>query len=286
VARLGGEEFAIVLPHQTAGAAYDYAELLRERAAAAVTGVPWPVTMSAGVARSGPGLPRAEDVLRAATRAVFAAKRLGRDRVVAYHAEALEAVLGELDGDTHRGSQLAAVMLMAEALDMRDSGTARHSETVGRYAEQIAVALEWDEARVARMRVAGVLHDIGKLGVSDALLHKRGPLTEDERLEIERHAELGARMLQHAQLPDLAAWVLAHHERMDGHGYPRGLTGEEIPQEARILAVADAYEAMTTGRPYRLHPVSDVSAREELCRHAGTQFDPQVVAAFLHVLGP
>jgi diguanylate cyclase (GGDEF)-like protein/putative nucleotidyltransferase with HDIG domain len=286
VARLGGEEFAVVLPHHDAPAAYDSAEHLRARAASAVTGVPWPVTVSAGVAVSGPGLRRAEDVLRAATRAVFAAKRLGRDRVVAYHAEALEAVLGKLDGDAHRGSQLAAAMLMAEALDMRDAGTARHSETVGRYAEQIAAALGWDEARVARMRVAGVLHDIGKLGVSDALLHKCGPLADEERQEIERHAELGARMLQHAQLPDLAAWVLAHHERMDGLGYPRALVGDEIPQEARILAVADAYEAMTTGRPYRVHPVGDVRAREELRRHAGTQFDPEVVEAFLRVLGP
>ena len=286
VARLGGEEFAIVLPGMDAHAAYDAAEALRAKAAAAVEGVPWRLTLSAGVAVSGPEHPTAEDVLRAATRAVFAAKRLGRDRVVAYRSEALAAVLGseEGDGGSQRRGHLAAVMLLAEALDLRDAGTAKHSQTVGRYAEKIAEELGWDEARVARMRVAGVLHDIGKLGVADALLHKAGPLSDAEREEIERHSELGARILQHAELPDLAAWVLAHHERMDGTGYPHRLPGERIPPEARILSVADAYEAMTASRPYRQCPLDPDVAREELRRHAGTQFDPAVVDAFLRVL--
>jgi HD-GYP domain-containing protein (c-di-GMP phosphodiesterase class II) len=136
---------------------------------------------------------------------------------------------------------------------------------------------------VERIRAAGVLHDIGKLGVADAILFKPGTLTVDEWAEIRRHSELGARILAHANLPDIAAWVLAHHERMDGHGYPNGLAGEAIPLEARILAVADAYEAMTAERAYRCAMAPD-AAQRELRRAAGGQFDPVVVDAFLRIL--
>jgi putative nucleotidyltransferase with HDIG domain len=174
-------------------------------------------------------------------------------------------------------------MLLAETLDLRDVGTARHSETVGRYAEQISRALGWDVARVERVRAAGILHDIGKLGISDATLHKPGRLSPQEWDEMRRHPELGARILEHANLRDIASWVLAHHERVDGGGYPRGLAGEQIPPEARILAVADAYEAMTADRPYRRALGRD-KARAELLRGVGTQFDAGVVEAFLAVL--
>ena len=133
------------------------------------------------------------------------------------------------------------------------------------------------------MRVAGVLHDIGKLGISDAVLLKAGRLEPREWDEIRRHPELGARILEHANLRDVASWVLAHHERLDGAGYPRGVAGAAIPLEGRILAVADAYEAMTADRPYR-RALPSAEARAELLRGAGTQFDECVVDAFLRVL--
>ena len=133
------------------------------------------------------------------------------------------------------------------------------------------------------MRAAGVLHDIGKLGISDAILHKPGQLDADEWAEMQRHPELGARILEHANLRDITGWVLHHHERIDGRGYPHGLAGEAIPVEARILAVADAYEAMTADRPYRA-ALPLAAARDELRRGAGTQFDRDVVAAFERVL--
>jgi HD-GYP domain-containing protein (c-di-GMP phosphodiesterase class II) len=117
----------------------------------------------------------------------------------------------------------------------------------------------------------------------DGVLHKPGPLDETERAEVERHPELGARILEHANLRDLAAWVLTHHERVDGDGYPRGLSGGDIPLEARVLAVADAYEAMTAERPYR-RALGERAARRELLRAAGTQFDGEVVEAFLRAL--
>jgi diguanylate cyclase (GGDEF)-like protein len=176
--------------------------------------------------------------------------------------------------------RLAAVMLLAETLDLRDAGTAAHSRTVGAYARHTAAALGLSPDRVERIHAAGVLHDLGKLGIADAILHKPGKLDAAEWKEMQRHAEIGARILEHAGLQDIAGWVRAHHERVDGGGYPKGIAGEEIPLEARILAVADAYEAMVADRPYRAG-IPAVAAREEIVRCAGTQFDPAVVEAFL-----
>ncbi len=172
---------------------------------------------------------------------------------------------------------------LAEAVDLRFSGSARHSETVGRYAEMMAQALGLAAQRVRRVRLAGMLHDIGKVGVPDAILQKPGALTEEEYAIIKTHPQLGAQILEHRSLTDVRAWVKAHHERPDGHGYPLGLSGSALALEAQILAVADAYEAMTSDRAYR-PSIGHDAARAELQRHAGTQFDPRVVKAFLDVL--
>jgi putative nucleotidyltransferase with HDIG domain len=180
-------------------------------------------------------------------------------------------------------AQLATVLGLAEALDVRDTGTARHSQTVGRYAEIMARALGLGREHVERVRLAGVLHDIGKIGVSDAILRKPGPLTDDEWEQMRKHPEIGARILGGSGLDDIRRWILAHHERPDGCGYPEGLGDADIPLEARILAVADAYEAMTSDRVYR-RSIGAAAAREELLRHAGRQFDPRVVEAFLQVV--
>jgi putative nucleotidyltransferase with HDIG domain len=248
--------------------------------AAAFAGLAVPITVSIGIATAEPG-GSAEELVREANRALFAAKRLGRDRCVVHDAETL-AVLGALAAD-EADDQLAAAILLAETLDLRDAGTARHSQTVGLYAEQVARELGLPPERVERIRVAGVLHDIGKLGIADAILQKPGRLTEAEWGEIRRHPELGARILDHANLRDVATWVRGHHERMDGAGYPDALAGEAIPLESRILAVADSYEAMTADRPYRAG-MDPAAARAELERCAGTQFDRDVVAAFLRAL--
>jgi diguanylate cyclase (GGDEF)-like protein len=201
---------------------------------------------------------------------------------------AVEQTQREAAGGAGAGGQsselrLAAVMVLAETLDLRDAGTAQHSRTVGAYARHTAMALGFDPDRVQRIHAAGVLHDLGKLGIADATLHKPGALDAGEWKEIQRHPEIGALILEHAGLPDIAAWVIAHHERIDGCGYPKRIAGEEIPLEARILAVADAYEAMIADRPYR-DGLPAESAREELTRCAGTQFDPVVVEAFLAAL--
>jgi HD-GYP domain-containing protein (c-di-GMP phosphodiesterase class II) len=205
--------------------------------------------------------------------------------VVDHAGLALEQVQqhGATRGDESDELRLAAVMLLAEALDLRDPSTALHSRTVGQLARQTAIELDLTAPHVERVHAAGVLHDLGKLGISDAILHKPGALDDGEWREMRRHPEVGARILEHAGMRDIAAWVRAHHERVDGRGYPLRLSGDEISLEARILSVADSYEAMIADRPYR-SSMSPDSAREELRRCAGSQFDPQVVAAFLRAL--
>jgi diguanylate cyclase (GGDEF)-like protein len=282
--RLGGEEFALVLPGAPDARALALAEQIRVLVQREFDGFACPVSVSIGVAGRGPEARDAAELRRAANRALYAAKRLGRDRCVVHHAQTLEMLDALRDAEGGGGAeQLAAAMLLAETLDLRDVATARHSETVGRYAEQIARELGFAADQIERVRAAGILHDIGKLGIADAILHKPGKLDDHEWSEIERHPELGSRILEHANLRDIAAWVLHHHERVDGSGYPRALAGEEIPLEARILAVADAYEAMTSDRPYRAALPLE-SAREELRRGAGRQFDGEVVSAIERVL--
>ncbi len=190
---------------------------------------------------------------------------------------------GDAGGRQSQELRLAAMMLLAETLDMRDPGTAQHARLVGRYARDTALALGLDPTRVERVYAAGVLHDLGKLGIADAILHKPGPLTDREWQEMRRHPEVGAQILEHAGMRDIADWVRAHHERIDGRGYPDGLAGDDISVEARILAVADAYEAMVVDRPYR-SGMSPDEARAELLRCSGSQFDPEVVEAFLSTL--
>jgi HD-GYP domain-containing protein (c-di-GMP phosphodiesterase class II) len=154
---------------------------------------------------------------------------------------------------------------------------------VSRYAGAIARELGLPAESIERVRFGGIVHDVGKIGVPDAVLRKPGWLSAEDWHEMRRHPEIGARILAGARLGEVSEWVLAHHERPDGTGYPAGLAGSAIPLEARILAVADAFEAMISHRVYRAALTSE-QARSELVRGAGTQFDVRVVEAFLHVL--
>lgn len=161
--------------------------------------------------------------------------------------------------------------------------TGDHSENVAAYAAAIGGELGLGPDRLRKLRRTAILHDIGKSEIPAAILSKPGPLTPEEREVIERHPTAGAEMLVRAGLEHEAAMVRAHHERYDGAGYPDGLTGDEIPLEARIVFVADSFEAMTSDRPYRAG-MSPAAAVDELRRCAGTQFDPGVVATFVRVL--
>jgi HD-GYP domain-containing protein (c-di-GMP phosphodiesterase class II) len=148
-------------------------------------------------------------------------------------------------------------------------------------AVEVGRRLECDDVRLALLRLGGALHDVGKLGVRDEVLRKPGPLTRRELREVRAHPEIGARMIAHdPELRPALPIVLYHHERWDGEGYPSRRSGTEVPLEARILAVVDSYDAMTSDRPYRAALSPDVAVGE-IERCAGTQFDPDVAAAFL-----
>jgi putative nucleotidyltransferase with HDIG domain len=284
VSKSGGEEFAIVLPETTQHQAFLFAEELLDKIRATTAGPGINLSASAGVAVFPDHGADMATLTAAADRALHAAKALGRDRAVIYSPEVTN-VLGAVTGRRNVETQahLATVLSLAEALDQRDSGTAKHSQTVGLLCEMMARELGFDEDRVDRLRLAGILHDIGKIGVPDSILCKPGPLTSEEMDQMKRHPELGARMLSSSELDDVRGWILAHHERPDGTGYPKGLTASEIPVEAAIVAVGDAYEAMTSDRVYRM-AIGTEKAREELLRWSGKQFDPEVVEAFLRAI--
>ena len=172
------------------------------------------------------------------------------------------------------------VSLLAERLAGRDPALSIHGRVVGRYAALTARELGIPSATADDLRLAGELHDIGKLEMPDEILEKPGPLDEREWGQIKTHPVIGATMISDAGLSRIADWVVSHHERPDGRGYPRGLGHAQIPLEASVLAVADAFHAMTTHRPYKAAMDHD-SALDELRRGADSQFDRLVVDAFV-----
>ena len=241
-------------------------------------------TLSVGVAIFPDHAADVAGLIDAAHQALAAAKELGRDRSALFSSE-VESVLHAAGGRAagRKELRLASVLTLAETLDLRDHADADHAHTVARIAESTALELGLGPERAERLHLAGLLHDVGMIGVSPELLRSEGPLDEDGWASVHTHPGLAAQLLEGDELADVRAWVVAHHERIDGDGYPHGLGGDAIPLEARILAVADAWEAMTSERPYR--PTLDQqAARAELRAHAGTQFDAAVVDALQRAL--
>ena len=177
-----------------------------------------------------------------------------------------------------------AILKVADLIDARDTYTFGHSQRVAEYAEQLAERLRMAPTQIELVREAARLHDVGKIRTEDRILHKEGPLTATEAEEMHRHCEEGYDFLK--QLPEFwegAELVRLHHERYDGQGYPRGLGGDELPLEASVIAVADAWDAMTSDRPYRKALGHD-GACAELRRCRGTQWDPRIVDAFIDLV--
>ena len=172
------------------------------------------------------------------------------------------------------------LVTLAETIDLRDPYTAGHSQRVADYSRKLTLALHVDDETVGHIENGALLHDIGKIGVPDAVLFENGALDPRERLLIEHHPVIGTRLIGRVPCAEhVTPCVLHHHERVDGSGYPHGLRHEEIPLGARIIAVADAFDAMTTDRPYRL-ALSAQTAVERLIEGSGKQFDSRCVAAF------
>jgi diguanylate cyclase (GGDEF)-like protein len=284
--RLGGDEFAVLLPRQDERQATAVARSIVERVAALdVEGV-GPVTVSAGVATYPMHGTSRDELIRLADSALYWAKKDGKNRVRAYAAESiLRANLEQIADTPDRAAQYRAAESLAKAVDERDAYTGSHSQRVGEYSARIARRLGADDDAVELTRLAGNLHDLGKLAIPEEVLRKGDTLSDAERLILERHPQIGYRMLESLGVHPVAEWVLHHHERWDGAGYPNRLAGDRIPLGARIIFVADAYDAMTSERAYS-QAISQREALAELERCAGTQFDPAVVKALADELQP
>jgi putative nucleotidyltransferase with HDIG domain len=176
------------------------------------------------------------------------------------------------------------ILSFAKSIQERDIVTYEHSRRVATYAQRLSRYLGWSRREARDLALAALVHDLGKTWIANDILNKSAALSEDERRTMERHPVIGARILIGCEVhPFYVETVLYHHEAWNGRGYPSGLHGEEIPLSARILSVADVYDAMSSQRPYRA-PISDEVVRNTLAQGAGQQFDPTIVQAFLHLL--
>ena len=203
------------------------------------------------------------------------------EATVAQRTEELSAAVEEI-----RRSRLEVVARLSRAVEERDLDTGFHIERIAELSGRLADAMKLPAEQVELIKVAAPMHDVGKLGIPDSILRKAGPLTETERDEMQRHAEIGHKILSgsNIEMLDVAATIAyTHHERWDGAGYPRGLAGEEIPLEGRIVAVVDVYDALSSDRVYRRALSSEVALRA-VSRGAGAHFDPAIAALLAEVL--
>jgi HD-GYP domain-containing protein (c-di-GMP phosphodiesterase class II) len=257
------------------------------------------VTCSAGVADiTDPGIDTPLDLVNCADRALFAAKDRGRNQVVLYsdltdvggeHPREGEKRLAELTASfaaplhEFKSAYVKTIQALVEVAELREPGARGHSRQVAGYARAMGASLGMSDYELAALVNGALLHDVGKVVVPERVLQKPGPLTSDEWALVRRHPLAGAQALQRAlMLPDEMPAIVHHHEHWDGSGYPHGLAGERIPRMARIIAVADAYDAMTMGRAYEPRHTQE-QAFDALRRDAGTQFDPELVARFIEL---
>ena len=262
VARIGGDEFAVLLPKSNRAAIESVCRRMRDALTsynAANPGIP--LSISVGFAVSSETSVDIGNLFKEADNNMYREK-LYRGR----------------------SARSAIVQTLMKTLEAKDFITEGHVDRLQNLVVNIAASVGLSEHRINDLRLLALFHDIGKVGISDRILLKPGPLTPEERFEMQRHCEIGHRIAQSApDLQPIADWILKHHEWWDGNGYPLGLKGEEIPLECRMLAIADAFDAMTNDRPYR-KAMTVEEAVAELKRCAGTQFDPELVAKFIKLL--
>lgn len=287
VARFGGDQFAMILPHTFPKGAVEVAERLRRNVAAwvflASDGTELRLTASLGLCAYPQDGTAAPELVESAVSALRFAKAMGGNQV---------QTAGDLPSRnagenvvplpyTGRG---AIVRSLAAAVDVRDGYTRQHSQMVSELSAAIAKRLGLPGSDISRIGVGGLLHDVGKIGVPDAIFTKKGSLSQEEWTQIRQHPTLGKQIIEQApELTDVIPLVLHHQEHFDGSGYPHRLKGDGIPLGARIIAAADAYHAIRSNRPYRSGRTHD-EATMELTRCSGKQFDPTIVEALLSIL--
>ncbi|HSC51608.1 MAG TPA: diguanylate cyclase [Gaiellaceae bacterium] len=283
--RFGGDEFAIIFRRDEISAYRQLEELQRQLLHAEAASPTGHVTISAGIATFPSHAPDADELQRRADGALYWSKEHGKNRSCLYSPSVVRIYSRDaLERETERSARLRAAKNLVRFVDARDPQTANHSELVSALAEGIGVQLGFDAETVEQLKLAGLLHDLGKIGLPDAVLKEARMLTDEESSIVRRHPEFGQALLEGLGLEQVQDWVLHHHEHWDGSGYPDGLAAEEIPLGARIILVADTFAAITTDRPYRAAR-SEAAALRELRAHAGRQFDPAVVDALELQLG-
>jgi diguanylate cyclase (GGDEF)-like protein/putative nucleotidyltransferase with HDIG domain len=276
--RFGGDEFALLLEENEEDA-YRFVEDLHGRIAFTEFAHHQPVTITVGIA-SYPGYASTADELQqVADGALYWAKRHGKNRSCVYSPSVVRIYSpNELAEIAERQARLRAAENLIRIVDSKDTYTGEHSQAVARLVEAMARQLELDDETTEQLKLAGLLHDLGKIAIPDTLLKKPGCLEPDERRLVRAHVQFGHSLLEGLGIEPVDSWVLHHHEHWDGSGYPDGLAGEEIPFGSRVILVADAYDAMTSDRTYRRASTAS-QALAEIRRRAGAQFDPAVVSA-------
>ncbi len=274
----GGDEFAVIFSLDEMSA-YRQLEQIQQQLAQVEASPAGPVTISIGIASFPAHADCADELQRRADGALYWSKQHGKNRSCLYSPSLVRIYSpDELERETERNARLRAAKNLVR-LSMRAIPRPRTTpKVVSALAEAIGVQLDLDPETVSHLQLAGLLHDLGKIGLADSILKAPRKLTEEEFAIVKRHPEFGHSLLDGLGIEPVEDWVLHHHEHWDGSGYPHGLSGEEIPLGARIVLVADAFEAMTADRPYR-QAQSREAALAELRDKAGTQFDPTVVAA-------
>lgn len=281
LARIGGDEFALLLPETSGMDSLAFVERLR----AAIAGARFKgyrITMSAGIADMSHAS-SAEELFRFADGALYWSKAKGRDSAWVYDPEIVRELSAQERAEhLERSQAMNALRALARAIDAKDPMTRRHSQRVASLCHQLAEIRGWPADRIQQLTDAALVHDVGKIGVPDAVLLKTGPLDDADWVEIKQHTVLGAQIVQEVLTEEQVEWIRGHHERPDGTGYPDGLAGDEISEGAALLGLADAFDVMTLSRPYSA-PRSIPDALRECRSLVGEQFSAIAVDALEEV---
>lgn len=278
--RTAGDYFVVLVSDAPAGAVRSLAERLRAGFADIARRKGLSLTASVGLASFPSHADDSTVLMERSAAAHRAAKRMGGDQCLSFADMRADEGHSEVTVDSRARS---AVRFLATVVDGRIDPTDAHSRNVARLASRLGRALGLSVEEVELLELAGSVHDVGKMAISTEVLAKPAALNHSEMQEVRQHSELGERILEILDIRAVLPWIRFHHERWDGTGYPDGIAGEEIPLESRILAVCDAYEAMTNDRPYRPR-MSPAAALQQIDLHMGTQFDPHVADVFIRMM--